>query len=109
MIFSLKNGVPESFSPSKSAVFSVFLHSGMVLDRFSASEKQRDTPDSRKGNHGINDSRPKRSLSAEDPCNYVKFEKSDASPVECAHDSEQKTNSIKQHTKYFLSDFLVSI
>ena len=46
-----------------------------------ASEKQRDTPRARKGNHGINYSAHKRVLPAEEPSNKVKFKKSYASPI----------------------------
>ncbi len=54
--------------------------------RFPFTEEQGNTPDSRKRNDCINDAAENSILTAENPRDDVKTEKSDASPVQCADD-----------------------
>ena len=58
------------------------------------SEKQRDAPNGSESDHRVNDSRPKGRLTAEDPSDKVKSEKSDASPVEAADNAQRQANSV---------------
>ena len=54
--------------------------------RFPFAEEKGNTPDTRKRDNGVNDAAEKSILTAEDPGDDVKTEKSNASPVQCADD-----------------------
>lgn len=62
------------------------------------SEKKRNTPESRKGNNSVDDSGNDGLLAAADPCYKVESEKTDAAPIECAHDSKYEGESVKYHS-----------
>jgi len=72
--------------------------------RLTASEEKGDAPKTCKGNYGVNNTGNDCLLTATDPCYKVETEKTDASPVQCADDGEQKGYSVKYHIKYNLSE-----
>lgn len=65
--------------------------------RISFTEKKRNTPDSRKSYNRVYDPADKSILPAEDPCDDIETEKTDASPVERAYDGEDKRNSVEHN------------
>ena len=72
----------------------------------SASEEKGDTPKSCQSHHGIDYTWDDCLLTAADPGNKVKSEKTDASPVESAYDGEQKGDSVKYHNLLSLSEMI---
>jgi len=60
-----------------------------------ASEQKRDAPKCRKTDDGVDDSADHSGLSAEDPCDYIKSEQADASPVDTTDDSKDKSYPVK--------------
>ena len=60
-----------------------------------ASEKQRDTPHTRKGDYGVDNTAEQRACTAENPSYKVKTEKTYKTPVKTAYDCKNKTNFIK--------------
>ena len=78
------------------------LHSGAVFaylvfleNIFSTSEKKGYTPKCRKTYNGVYDSAYEVGLTAEQPTDYIKFEKSDATPVKSTYNKQNKRNSVK--------------
>ena len=74
------------------------------LESFSCTEKERHAPDTCKRNDSIYYSASEHLLSSEYPCNYIKTEKPNASPVQCSYDRDNKRNSIHYHCDF--SSFL---
>ena len=68
-----------------------------LLDVFSCSENQRDTPDAGKSHDGVNDAAEERVLSATNPCHDVKGKQTDATPVESADNGDDQRNAIHDH------------
>lgn len=64
---------------------------------FSGSEKKRNAPNARKSDKRVDNTADKSVLSAEDPRNDVELEKTDASPVKCADNSQKQRDSIHDH------------
>lgn len=58
------------------------------------SENKRNTPKTRQSNEDIDYSADNSCLSAEDPCNDIKLEKTDTAPVESTYD--------RQNQRYFI-------
>ena len=82
-----------------SARISLFYQS-LFIQRFKAlsgTEDERDTPNARQSDHGIYDTASDRFLTAEYPCDNVKAEKTDATPVKSAYDGDYQGNSIHYH------------
>ena len=73
------------------------------LELFTRSEEKRNAPYSRKCYHRINDAGKERVLTSTDPCDDVKAEYTDATPVECADYRDYQGNSIHNHFLFFLS------
>lgn len=72
-------------------VFDLFVKS---LEFFSRAEEERDTPNAREGDDGVDDTADEGILTAAEPRNYVKLEKTDATPVEGSDDGENESDSI---------------
>ena len=70
-------------------------HLFRLLEGISYTEDQRDTPKRGKRNHHVNDTRQDRPLSAKQPCDRIKAEKTDAAPVESANGGYDQGDSIK--------------
>ena len=64
------------------------------LEFFSRAEEERDAPNACEGDDGVDDTADEGILTAAEPRNYVKLEKTDASPVERSDDSKDESNSI---------------
>ena len=64
---------------------------------FSCTEDERNTPYTRKGNYRINNSADDSHRTAADPGNDVEIENSDASTVESADNSKNKSYSVYYH------------
>ena len=67
------------------------------LELFAGSEEKRDTPDSRKGNDCIDYTAYKTTLTAAQPRNDIKLEKTYASPVKGADDGQYERYSVHYH------------
>ena len=82
-------GVPHKWGTL--FVFDLFVKS---LEFFSRTEEERDAPNTRKGDNGVDDAADESILTAAEPRNYVKLEKTDATPVEGSDDGEDESDSI---------------
>ena len=71
------------------------------MNSASVSEEQGNAPDSRKGDNRVNNTAENVGGSAEYPCNQVKLEKTNESPVQRADDYKNKTNFIKHKNHSF--------
>ena len=60
-------------------------------------EEQRNAPDSRQSDNGVNNSAYYSFLTSANPCNYIELEKSDTTPVKCADDGQYQCDSVKYH------------
>ena len=94
----------EDVRHTESMPHRVYLLFVKSLKFFSRTEKERDAPNAGKGNQGVDDTAYKSILTAAKPCYYVELKKTDASPVECADDGENKRNSIQDHKKFLPAD-----
>ena len=64
-------------------------------------EKKGDAPNACKGNRRVYYAADKRILTAAEPRNYIKLEKTDASPVECSHYGQNQSYSVQDHDLSF--------
>ena len=71
------------------------------IDSASVSEKKGNAPDSREGDNRVNNAAENVGGSAEYPCNQVKLEKTNESPVQRADDYKNKTKFIKHKNHSF--------
>ena len=72
----------------------------LFVDRhksFACAEQKRYAPNARKSDHGVYDSADQWGLTSAQPCDDIKSEKPDASPVQCADDGDEEGNSIHNH------------
>ena len=67
------------------------------LVALSCAEKERDAPDTRKGDQGINDSCQQRTYAAASPRYQVKLKDTHATPVQRTDDGEDQCNSVHDH------------
>ena len=74
-------------------VFAVDFHIG-------ASEKERNAPERRKADQGVDYAADKRCLPAEDPCDDIESEKTDTAPVKSSDDGQRQRNFIQYHHVY---------
>ena len=65
--------------------------------RVSFSEEKGNAPDSRKCDDRVNDAAEQGVLSAEDPGDEVKLEKTDAAPVQSADDRQNERKSVEHN------------
>lgn len=72
------------------------------FESFSCAENQRYAPNTRQRYHGINNTASKCGLSTEEPCDKIKLEQSDASPVQRADDRNNQGNSVHNHGQILL-------
>ena len=76
-----------------------FVYDGLVL----GSEEQRDAPDTCKSDYGIDYSADDASLSSADPRDYIKLEKTDATPVKRADYGEDERYFVHNHMNFLHS------
>lgn len=80
----------------------LFIGNSVVL------EQQRNAPQRRKTDEGINYAAEGCGLAAADPCDKVKGEKAYASPVDAADDCKNQRNAIDNHIKNSFPPFILS-
>ena len=87
---------PESIT----AVLSVVCRA--ADDDIAFSEEQRNAPECRKSDDGVNYAADKSSLAAEDPRNDIKAEQSYAAPVYAADNRKYQSDSVKHFNISFI-------
>ena len=86
----------------------LWVYPALLVNRhesLAGTEQKRYAPNARQGYDRVNNSADQRGLTSAQPCDDIKAEKTDASPVQCADDGEQKGNSIHNHRHSSLSGF----
>jgi hypothetical protein len=63
----------------------------------SLTEKKSNTPDTRKSNYRIHDSAEERHRSAAKPCDEIKLENTNATPVKSTNHRKNKRDSVNYH------------